>query len=88
MPASQMSRSDPESDGERSFCFMMFWYLLLSVRWPDHSGCCLNLCKGAVSALDDENACPSSQLMPCATDVTSGEGWFIVIVKPRLKFKF
>ncbi|OAY25041.1 transcription factor GTE12 isoform X3 [Manihot esculenta] len=29
---------------------------------------------GAVSALDDENACPSSQLMPCATDVTSGEG--------------
>ncbi|OAY29077.1 hypothetical protein MANES_15G116300v8 [Manihot esculenta] len=44
MPASQMSRSDPESDG-------------------------------AVSALDDENACPSSQLMTPATDATSQEGW-------------
>ncbi|KAJ9153239.1 hypothetical protein P3X46_026703 [Hevea brasiliensis] len=43
MSTSQMSKSDPDSDG-------------------------------AVSALDDENACLSSQRMTSATDVTSGEG--------------
>ncbi|KAK3179231.1 hypothetical protein Dsin_020703 [Dipteronia sinensis] len=41
---SQMSKSDPDSDG-------------------------------AVSALDDGNICPSSQLTPPATDSASAEGW-------------
>ncbi|WCJ27308.1 Transcription factor GTE12 [Euphorbia peplus] len=44
MSTSQMSKSDPDSDG-------------------------------AVSCLDDENICPSSQLTTPGTDATSGEGW-------------
>ncbi|KDP21177.1 hypothetical protein JCGZ_21648 [Jatropha curcas] len=44
MSTSQISKSDPDSDG-------------------------------AVSALDDENICPSSQLTTSATDATSAEGW-------------
>ncbi|XP_050232751.1 transcription factor GTE12 [Mercurialis annua] len=44
MSVSQMSKSDPDSDG-------------------------------AVSALDEENVCPSSELMTPATDANSGEGW-------------
>lgn len=33
--------------------------------------------EGAVSALDEENLCPSSQLTTPVTDAASGEGQFI-----------
>ncbi|XVE88294.1 hypothetical protein DITRI_Ditri19aG0058300 [Diplodiscus trichospermus] len=53
---SQMSKSDPDSDG-------------------------------AVSALDDENLCPSSQFTTLATDAASGEGLltpiFVVQMSPK-----
>lgn len=35
------------------------------------------LCKGAVSSLDSEHACPSSQHTTLATDASSGEGQFL-----------
>jgi hypothetical protein len=37
----------------------------------------LMLCKGAVSSLDSEHACPSSQHTTLATDASSGEGQFL-----------
>jgi len=48
--------------------------------------CLSDFCNGvatdiieAVSALDDENICPGSQLTTPATDAASGEGWLLVI---------
>lgn len=38
------------------------------------------LCKGAVSSLDSEHACPSSQHTTLATDASSGEGQFLCLV--------
>lgn len=77
MPSTQSSKSDPDSDGQKILSFGIFNIKMLSL-------CLSDFCNGvatdiieAVSALDDENICPGSQLTTPATDAASGEGWLL-----------
>lgn len=55
------------------YVLLLHLYLVLSI------GMLSEWYEGAVSALDDGNLCPSSQLTPPATDSASAEGLFTLL---------
>lgn len=77
MSASQISKSDPDSVGEDIFIYVFIHiYIDIVVLAPVIGDVWVNWhrVKGAVSAVDDENMCPSSKLVTPVTVAASKEG--------------